>query len=56
MCCKGAPGQNLSTHAIAVGPQHPTLCMVALGTASPGRAPSHPCPGLLGGQMLGATV
>lgn len=56
MCCKGAPGWNCSTRAIAVGPWHPTPCIMALGIAGPGRAPSHPCLGLLSGQMLGATV
>lgn len=56
MCCKRAPGRNLSTHTITVGPWHPMLCIVALGITGPGRALSHPCPGLLGGQMRGATV
>lgn len=38
MCCKGAPGRNLSTHAITVGPWHPMLCVMALGITGPGRA------------------
>lgn len=48
---RGCAARELLDRAVA-----PTLSIVALGTAGPGRAPSHPCPGLLGGQMLGATV